>query len=120
MIHGRAVSFAAVIAIFLSNIPEALSSTSGMKKAGRPAKYIFGIWGGIMLISGLAAFTGYTLFGNFSEEVIAATIALAAGGILAMLSSIMIPEAYEEAHDFIGIVTVIGFLVSFLLSKVGS
>lgn len=44
MIQGGAVSTAAVIAIFLSNIPESLSSTTGMKKSGRSRKYIFGIW----------------------------------------------------------------------------
>lgn len=119
MIEGGAVSMAAVVAIFLSNVPESLSSTSGMKKAGRSARYIFGIWGGIAILSGLAALTGYTVFSHCPKEVVAATTAVAAGGILAMLSSTMIPEAYEEAHDFIGIITVIGFLAAFLLSKMG-
>ena len=72
-----------------------------------------------MLLSGVAAFTGFTVISGFSAEVIGGTIAVAAGGILAMLSSTMIPEAYEEAHDFIGIITVLGFLLSFLLSKAG-
>jgi ZIP family zinc transporter len=117
MIAGGAVSIAAVVAIFLSNIPEALSSTSGMKNAGRSAKYIFSIWGGITILSAIAAFAGYTIFSQFSPEIIAATIAVAAGGILAMLSSTMIPEAYEKAHDFIGIITVLGFLSAFVLSK---
>ncbi len=117
IIHGGAVSLAAVIAIFLSNVPEALSSTAGMKKAGRSAKYIFCIWGAITVFSSLAAFAGYTVFCNFSPEIIAATVAVAAGGILAMLSSTMIPEAYEEAHDFIGVITVLGFLAAFALSK---
>lgn len=117
MIHGGRVSLAAVIAIFLSNVPESLSSTSGMKKAGRPAAYIFGIWGAITLLSGLAAFAGYTIFTQFPAQVVAGTVAVAAGGILAMLSSTMIPEAYEEAHDFIGIITVAGFLAAFMLSK---
>lgn len=117
MIHGGGVSIAAVIAIFLSNVPESLSSTTGMKKAGRSAKYIFGIWAVITLLSGVAAFAGYSVFSQFSPEVIATTVAVAAGGILAMLSSTMIPEAYQEAHDFIGIITVLGFLAAFLLSK---
>ena len=47
MIGGGAVSAVAVVAIFLSNIPEGLSSASGMKKAHRSATYIFGVWGGI-------------------------------------------------------------------------
>jgi zinc transporter, ZIP family len=117
MIHGGVVSVAAVVAIFLSNIPESLSSTSGMKKAGRSAKYIFGIWTAITVLSALAAFAGYAVFSQFPQEIISATVAVAAGGILAMLSSTMIPEAYEEAHDFIGIITVLGFLTAFLLTK---
>jgi zinc transporter, ZIP family len=117
LLKGSAVSIATVIAIFLSNVPESLSSTSGMKKAGRPAKYIFAIWIGITILSGIAAFAGYSVFSGLSPQIISATIAVAAGGILAMISSTMIPEAYEEAHDFIGIITVIGFLAAFLLSK---
>ena len=79
MIAGGAVSFVAVIAIFLSNLPEGLSSSAGMKKAGRSARYVFGIWIGIALISGLAALLGYAVFSKFSPDVIAATTAVAAG-----------------------------------------
>jgi ZIP family zinc transporter len=117
IIHGGAVSLAAVVAIFLSNVPESLSSTAGMKKAGRSARYIFSIWGAIALLSGLAALAGFAVFRHFSPNVIAATVTVAAGAILAMLSSTMIPEAYEDAHDLIGIVTVLGFLAAFVLSK---
>ena len=119
MIEGGAVSTAAVIAIFLSNIPESLSSTSGMKKSGRSKTYIFGIWIGITIISGIASYCGYSIFKNFSPDVIAATIAVAAGAILAMLSDTMIPEAFEEGHNFIGVMTVFGFLAAFLLTKMG-
>jgi ZIP family zinc transporter len=120
MIEGGTVSRAAVIAIFLSNIPESLSSTSGMKKSGRSKRYIFGIWVGISLVSGLASLCGYAVFKDFSPDVIAATIAVAAGAILAMLSDTMIPEAFEEGHDFIGVITVLGFLAAFILSKLGA
>lgn len=120
MIEGGAVSTAAVVAIFLSNIPESLSSTSGMKKSGRSKKYIFGIWIGITLISALASLCGYAVFRNFSPDVIAATIAVAAGAILAMLSDTMIPEAFEEGHDFIGVLTVLGFLAAFMLTKISN
>jgi zinc transporter, ZIP family len=107
----------AVIAIFLSNVPEGLSSSAGMKKANRSALYIFGVWAGIALISGLASLAGYALFSRFSANVIAATIAVAAGAILAMLADTMIPEAFEEAHDFAGLITVLGFLTAFILTK---
>ncbi|MCL5986807.1 MAG: ZIP family zinc transporter [Actinobacteria bacterium] len=117
LLQGGGVSIVVVIAIFMSNIPESLSSTAGMKKAGRSKAYIFGIWGSIAIISGIASLMGYTTFRYFSPGVIAATTAVAAGGILAMLVDTMMPEAFEQAHDFAGLVTVIGFLSAYLLSK---
>lgn len=119
MLEGGAVSTVAVVAIFLSNIPEGLSSAAGMKKAGRSAPYIFGVWGAIAAASGLAALAGYTVFDGFSPAVIAATTAVAAGAILAMLADTMIPEAFDTAHDFAGLITVAGFLAAFALSKLG-
>lgn len=119
LIAGGAVSFVTVAAVFLSNVPEGLSSAAGMKKAGRPAGYIFGVWGGIAVLSGIAALIGYQLFRGLSPQVIAATTAVAAGAILAMLVDTMIPEAFETAHEYAGLITVAGFLVAYLLSKMG-
>jgi ZIP family zinc transporter len=117
MIHSGAVSMVAVIAIFLSNVPEGLSSATGMKKANRSAKYIFTMWAGIALICGIASLLGFVLFSGFNADVIAATTAVAAGAILAMLADTMIPEAFEVAHNYAGLITVFGFLCAFLLSK---
>jgi len=117
MIGGGAVSAVAVAAIFLSNIPEGLSSSAGMKKSGRSKLYVFGIWAAIALISGIAALAGYAVFSHFSNEVIAATTAVAAGAILAMIADTMMPEAFEHAHDLAGLVTVFGFLCAFVLTK---
>jgi ZIP family zinc transporter len=103
--------------VFLSNIPEGLSSAAGMKKAGRSVTYVMGIWAVIAVVSGLAALLGYTLFQHYSNDVIAATTAVAAGAILAMLVDTMIPEAFEETHEFAGLITVLGFLIAFVLSK---
>lgn len=119
MIEGGTVSWVTVAAVFLSNVPEGLSSAAGMKQAQRSLLYIFSIWGLIAVVSGVAALAGYSLFSHFSAEVIAATIAIAAGAILAMISDTMMPEAFEQAHDFAGLVTVCGFLVAFILSKLG-
>lgn len=51
---------------------------------------------------------------------IAATTAIAAGAILAMLVDRMIPEAFEQAHNFAGLIAVLGFLVAFVLTKLGA
>jgi ZIP family zinc transporter len=118
MLQGGTVSTVAVIAIFLSNLPEGLSSAAGMKNAGRKAIYVFSVWGIIAVISGLSSVAGYTLFQNMSPDVIAASTALAAGAILAMIVDTMIPEAFEQTHNFAGLITVIGFLIAFFLTKI--
>jgi zinc transporter, ZIP family len=120
LITGGSVSLVAVGAIFLSNIPEGLSSAAGMKNAGRSRLYIFGIWSGIAVICGIASLVGYNVFRHFSGEVVAATTATAAGAILAMLADTMVPEAYESAHDFSGMITVIGFLTAFILGHLSA
>lgn len=119
MIGGGGVNWVAVVAVFLSNIPEGLSSSAGMKKANRSARYIFGVWASIAAVSGLSAQVGYSVFSHFSGEVIAATTAVAAGAVLAMLADTMMPEAFEGAHDLADLITVAGFLAAFVLTKPG-
>ncbi|MDB5191750.1 MAG: zinc/iron permease [Segetibacter sp.] len=117
LLEGGKVSTVAVVAIFLSNIPESLSSATGMKKAGRSKKYIFSLWIGICLILSLASLAGFAIFSHFPPNVISATIAVAAGAILAMIADTMIPEAFELTHNYTGLITVLGFLAAFVLSK---
>jgi ZIP family zinc transporter len=116
---GVAIGKAVLIGFFLANIPEALASASGMKKSGRSAKYIFGVWGGITVLTGIAGMLGYSVFGSFPGTINAFITALAAGGILSMVAETMIPEAFEEAQSFIGLITAAGFLAFFLLMKTG-
>jgi ZIP family zinc transporter len=116
LLDGGSVSAVTVAAVFISNIPEGLSSSAGMKKAGRSKAYVFGVWGAIAAASTLAAVLGYAVVGGLATAVVAAVTAVAAGAILAMIADTMIPEAFEEAHLAIGLVTVSGFLVSFALS----
>lgn len=119
IISGGAVSVATVVAIFISNIPEGLSSTAGIKKAGWSISSIFAMWTSITLISGISSLAGYAIFSHFPDGINSVTLALAAGGILAMLVDTMIPEAFSETHDLAGLITVLGFVISFMLSKMG-
>ena len=120
LLEGTGVSLPMVAAVFLSNVPEGLSSASGMKAARHGPTYIFGVWGAIALASGVAAAIGNVTLAGANSEFIAATTATAAGAILAMLIDTMIPEAAESSHEFAGLITVAGFLGAFILSKVGS
>ena len=79
--------------------------------------YVLGIWGSIALVSGVAALMGFTVFRHYCDNVIAATTAVAAGAILAMLVDTMVPGAFDETHEFTGMITGVGFLLAFVLSK---
>lgn len=120
LLQGTGVSLVAVIAIFLSNLPEGLSSAAGMRKAGRRPAYVFGVWIGIAVASGIAALLGCVAFADSAPQWIAGTQAVAAGAILAMLADTMIPEAFETAHEYAGLITVLGFLAAFALSKLST
>ncbi|MEU4690119.1 ZIP family zinc transporter [Actinoplanes sp. NPDC023714] len=119
LLGGGSVGVVTVAAVFISNVPEGLSSAAGMRNAGRGPRYVFGLWTGIALVSGLAAVAGYTLLGGAPAAVLAGITALAGGAILAMVADTMIPEAFEDAHLLIGLVTVAGFLTAFALSHAG-
>ncbi|OBG13020.1 ZIP family zinc transporter [Mycolicibacterium celeriflavum] len=118
MLGGQGVGVPVLAAVFISNFPEGLSSAAGMKQAGRTARYVFGVWGGIAVISGISAMLGYVLLANASPALVAVITAVAAGAILAMIADTMVPEAFEEAHTLTGVITAIGFLTAFAIERV--
>jgi ZIP family zinc transporter len=117
LLEGGRVSLVTVAAVFLSNVPEGLSSSAGMKRARRSRAYVFGVWGAIALLSGVAALIGFVVFRGVAAGAIAATMGVAAGAILAMIVDTMVPESFEGTHDMAGLVTVAGFLTAFALSR---
>jgi zinc transporter, ZIP family len=120
LVGGGSVSPAMLAAIFISNVPEGLSSASGMKQAGRSKGYVFGIWGGIALMSGVAALVGYLALQGAPAEAVAFITAVAAGAILAMVADTMIPEAFEKQHMFTGLIAAVGFLTAFVVHTAGA
>lgn len=119
LLEGGAVGLVAVIAVFLSNLPEGLASAAGMKIEGKSAAFVFLLWGTIALITGVAAMAGYLAFDGVDPGAVAAVEAVAAGAILAMIIDTMVPEAFEDTMDYTGLIAVTGFLAAFLLSKLG-
>jgi ZIP family zinc transporter len=119
LLGGAGVGVPVLAAIAISNVPEGLSSAAGMKRAGRTAAYVFGVWGGIALISGVAALLGCLLLQGASPVAIAVLTAVAAGAILAMVADTMIPEAFDDAHVLTGLITTLGFLTAFSIERLG-
>jgi ZIP family zinc transporter len=116
LLAGGTVSVSVLAAVFISNVPEGLSSAAGMKRNGRSARYVFGVWGGIAVASGLAALLGYVTLGGTSPQVVATITAVAAGAILTMIADTMIPEAFEQTHAWTGLIATMGFLTAFAIS----
>lgn len=117
LLSGGGVGVGVLAAVFISNVPEGLSSAAGMKRAGRGAGYVFGVWGGIALAGGLAALAGALLLQGASPTTVAVITAVAAGAILAMIADTMIPEAFERTHVLTGLITTLGFLAAFSIER---
>ena len=106
------VSLAMLVAVFISNLPEAIAGTTGMKAGGwKPSKIIL-LWIFIAVVCALASVSGYYLFGNASAEWLSFIQAFAGGAILIVLANSMMPESFEHGGKLAGIFTVLGFFVS--------
>ena len=119
LLGGNGIGIPVLAAIFISNLPEGLSSAAGMKRNGRSARYVFGVWIGVAVASGLAGLLGCLLLQGASAELVAAITALAAGAILTMVADTMIPEAFERTHLYAGLIATLGFLTAFTIGRAG-
>ncbi|GAB3882363.1 ZIP family metal transporter [Terrabacter terrigena] len=119
ILSGGEVGIAMVAAVFLSNVPESMSASAGLQRAGRSTRQVLGLWLTVTVVSGVAAGAGYVLLQGASPTVVAGIQTFAAGAIITMLADTMIPEATEHAGRLVGLVTMIGFALAFLLSALG-
>jgi ZIP family zinc transporter len=119
LLGGGGVSISMLAAIFLSNLPEGLSSAVGMRKAGRGKAYVLSLWIGIAVLSGGASLLGAALLGNSPPALLATVNAVAAGALLTMIADTMITEAVEGEHGATGLFVVVGLLTAFALSHGG-
>jgi ZIP family zinc transporter len=112
---GGSISVGFLAAVFISNIPESLSSTAELAATRSPAA-IYRLWSAIALLSGVAAALGYAVATNLSTLDGRYVQALAAGAVLTMLSDSMMPEAFKEGGRSIALLTALGFAVAALLT----
>jgi zinc transporter, ZIP family len=113
---GDGVSIGLLVAIFVSNLPEAIGSASDMRAAGSQARAIRRLWLAVAAICTLATVTGFAAADNVSDDFKAVINGFAAGALLVMLIDSMIPEATGKGGRVAGLVTVLGFAVAFSLA----
>jgi ZIP family zinc transporter len=117
LIGRETVSWLLVTAIFISNFPEGLSSSVGLKKDGYSKEKIQLLWFSVLILSFLSSMAGYVLLKNKPETLIAIISAFAAGGIVSMASSTMMPEAYEEGGPVVGFLAALGLISALVLVR---
>jgi ZIP family zinc transporter len=105
-----------LVAVFLSNLPEAIAATSGLAASGWRGSRVFLLWGSVVAVSALAALVGFGLFDGASTSATAMVLAFAGGAILTMLADTMMPEAYAKGGTWVGVVTTLGFATAFAIS----
>jgi zinc transporter ZupT len=111
MIHTT-ISLSLIVGLFLSNFPEALSSSVGMRQQGMGFWRILGMWTALTLITGLGAAAGSLLFQEASPNLFGFVEGLAAGAMLTMIAETMLPEAYLKGGNVVGLSTLAGFLIA--------
>jgi ZIP family zinc transporter len=113
---GDGVSVGLLVAVFVSNLPEAIGSSSEMRATGTRPAAIRRLWLLVALVCTAATIAGYAVADNVSGDLNAAVDGFAAGALLVMLIDSMIPEAVRNGGDVSGLVTVLGFAVAAGLS----
>ncbi|MGF1550230.1 MAG: ZIP family metal transporter [Sphingomonadaceae bacterium] len=116
--RGPGLGLVLLGAVFLSNLPGAIASTVGMRQAGRSALYIVIAWTLVAIACIASCVAGYALLAGMASHWQSFILALAAGGILAMLSDTMFPEAFRNGGPWVALATTVGFACAFLLSRI--
>jgi ZIP family zinc transporter len=117
LLAGEGVSVAVLVAVFLSNLPEAIAATTGLVAAGWPRGRVLGLWALVAVVCGLASLVGYVLLDGASPRTVAIVLAFAGGAVLTMLADAMMPEAFERGGKLAGLATTFGFALAFAVSE---
>ena len=120
LLAGGGIGLPFFFAVAVSNVPEALTAAVDLRREGHRPGWIISLWVVVALISGAAAAIGFGALGEMGQSVWVPLIqAFAAGAILTMLVDTMIPEAFADGGDLVGLATVLGFASAFFLTKIG-
>lgn len=115
---GGSISAAFLGAVFVSNLPESLGATSSMQEAGQTPRQAYKLWWGIVVVAAAAAAVGYGVVQLFPHSEGHYVEAFAAGAVLTMLTSSMVPESSEMGGKVTGLATALGFAAAGSLSLI--
>jgi zinc transporter, ZIP family len=106
------ISLSFLAAVFISNIPQSIAPSADLVAGGWSAKRVGILWFWVVLACGVAAALGYLATSAVSDVQGGRAAALAAGGLLAMLTNSLMPFAFERGKALAGAATAVGFCIS--------
>jgi zinc transporter ZupT len=110
---AQVIPYTLIAGLFLSNFPEALSSSANMLAAEMSRRQIFLMWFALMVMTAVGAGLGFLLAGALSETWLVFAEGVAAGAMLTMIAAAMIPEAAAHGKPSeVGLSTLAGFLAA--------
>lgn len=109
-------SLALLVAVFVSNFPEALTGARRMVQKGRSPKFVVGLWCAATVLLALAVVGGRYLFSDVSVHGLSYPLAFAGGAVLASVIDTLAPEAFGDGGPVIALASAAGFVTGFLLS----
>jgi ZIP family zinc transporter len=115
---SRGGTLTLLVAIFLSNLPEALGGAVGMRQQGRSRRFAIGVWSATAVVLAVAVVLGNVALSGAGEGALAVLLSFAGGAVLASLADTLMPDAYREGGKWVAFATAAGFLLSFLITKV--
>ena len=113
---AEGVGASLLVAIFVSNLPEAIGSARDMHASGIGRRAVLMLWTGVALVCAGASVVGYAASDAATGEVRGLIDGFAAGALIVMLIDSMIPEAARGAGRVAGLATTLGFAVAAALS----
>jgi ZIP family zinc transporter len=116
---GAGVSVSLLVAIFVSNLPEAIGSASEMREAGTSRRQVMRLWVAVAIVCTAASVIGYAIADSVGGNFKAAVNGFAAGALLVMMFDSMIPDAWQKGGKGAGLVGTLGFAVATGLSNSG-
>jgi ZIP family zinc transporter len=111
-----AVPVAVVVGVFVSNVPESLSATAGLREAGWSTGRLYGMWSAVVLASVAASALGWWALDSMPGAAGAFALGFAGGALLVMLADTLMPEAFTLGGREAGLLTALGFALGFALS----
>jgi ZIP family zinc transporter len=120
ILQTGSIGVSMLVAVFVSNLPESIGASSDLLQSGWRRTQVLALWSGVAVVSALAAAGGYALLADSPPQSLAFVLAFAAGSILTMLSTTMIPEAFVDARRPVGLATTLGFAIALAINWLSS